>query len=372
MARFAAGAGSRFVDRTALTVSSGSGGNGAVSFRREKYVPRGGPDGGDGGRGGDVLFVVRRNVHTLAHLAGRHHFRAENGAPGGRRRRHGAAGKAVRIPVPPGTVVRDAAGGQVLRDLTEPDTEWLCLAGGAGGAGNARFATAVRRAPRFATPGRPGRELALLLELRSIADVGFVGFPNAGKSTLLAALTNARPRIAAYPFTTTTPQLGMMRLAAAEGSDAAGPPQDGPQAAAAAPAAPPMRPRPRPAAGWHERRDIVLADIPGILEGASTGAGLGLQFLDHIARARLLAFVIDLTAGDSAAALERELRAYDPALAARPRLVVGTKQDLDVDGSLSIGLRRRYAEEPVVTVSAHTGAGLSELRAALSRLARAA
>lgn len=359
MARFAAGAGSRFVDRTALTVSSGSGGNGAVSFRREKYVPRGGPDGGDGGRGGDVLFVVRRNVHTLAHLAGRHHFRAENGAPGGRRRRHGAAGKAVRIPVPPGTVVRDAASGQVLHDLTEPDSEWLCLVGGAGGAGNARFATAVRRAPRIATPGRPGRELALLLELRSIADVGFVGFPNAGKSTLLAALTNARPRIAAYPFTTTIPQLGMMRLAAG-----------GPGAADTAPAAHPSRPR--PAAGWHEQRDIVLADIPGILEGASTGAGLGLRFLDHIARARLLAFVIDLTAGDSAAALERELRAYDPALAARPRLVVGTKQDLDVDGSLSTGLRRRYAEEPVVTVSAHTGAGLSELRAALSRLARAA
>lgn len=371
MARFPAGAGSRFVDRTALTVSSGSGGNGAVSFRREKYVPRGGPDGGDGGRGGDVLFVVRRNVHTLAHLAGRHHYRAENGAPGGRRRRHGAAGKAVRIAVPPGTVVRDAAGGQVLHDLTEPDTEWLCLAGGAGGAGNARFATSVRRAPRFATPGRPGRELALLLELRSIADVGFVGFPNAGKSTLLAALTNARPRIAAYPFTTTTPQLGMMRLAAAEGSPAARRPRGaGLREAAAAPEAAPLRPR--PAAGWHEQRDIVLADIPGILEGASTGAGLGLQFLDHIARARLLAFVIDLTAGDSAAALERELRAYDPALAARPRLVVGTKQDLDVDGSLSTGLRRRYAEEPVVTVSAHTGAGLSELRAALSRLARAA
>ena len=352
-ARLGAGAVSRFVDRTTITVSSGSGGNGAVSFRREKYVPRGGPDGGDGGRGGDVLFTVRHNVHTLAHLAGRHHYRAENGAAGSRRRRHGAAGKPMRIPVPPGTLVRDAASGEVLHDLTRPDEEWRCLVGGAGGAGNARFATSVRRAPRFATPGRPGQELLLQLELRSIADVGFVGFPNAGKSTLLAALTNARPRVAAYPFTTTTPQLGMMRLATA----GAAPDHGGPS----------------PAADWHEAREVVLVDIPGILEGASTGVGLGLQFLDHIARVRLLAFVIDLTAtGDPAAALERELRAYDPALVERPRLVVGTKLDLDVDGTLSTGLHQRYPREQVAIVSAHTGVGMDDLRVALSRLARAA
>ena len=372
MARHVAGAVSRFVDRTTITVSSGSGGNGAISFRREKYVPRGGPDGGDGGRGGDILFAVRRNVHTLAHLAGRHHYRAENGAAGARRRQHGAAGKPLWIPVPPGTVVRDSASGQVLRDLTEPDAEWLCLAGGAGGAGNTRFATSIRRAPRFATPGRPGRELLLHLELRSIADVGFVGFPNAGKSTLLAALTNARPRIAAYPFTTTTPQLGMMRLAG--GGPVAAP--DHPDAVGAsgeAPAAPAPPVRPRPAADWHEMPDIVLADIPGILEGAAGGAGLGLQFLDHITRARMLAFVIDLTGeGDPVAALERELRAYDPALAERPRLVVGTKLDLDQDGSLRARLRHRYQGEEMVTVSAHTGAGLPALRSALSRLARAA
>ena len=364
-ARLSAGAVSRFVDRTTITVSSGSGGNGAVSFRREKYVPRGGPDGGDGGRGGDVLFAVRHNVHTLAHLAGRHHYRAENGTPGSRRRRHGAAGKPLRIPVPPGTVVRDAASGQVLHDLTRPDEEWLCLVGGAGGSGNARFATSVRRAPRFATPGRPGRELLLQLELRSIADVGFVGFPNAGKSTLLAALTNARPRIAAYPFTTTTPQLGMMRLATA-----GNPPPEGPRAARAAN---PDHGAPSPAADWHQAQEIVLVDIPGILEGASTGVGLGLQFLDHIARVRLLAFVIDLTGtGDPAAALEQELRAYDPALVERPRLMVGTKLDLDVDGALSTGLHHRYPGEQVVTVSAHTGAGMDDLRVALSRLARAA
>ena len=202
----------RFVDRTVITVSSGSGGNGAVSFRREKYVPRGGPDGGDGGRGGDVLFTVRHNVHTLAHLAGRHHYRAEDGAPGRRRRQHGADGKSVRIAVPPGTLVRDAGSGEVLHDLAGRDDEWLCLLGGAGGAGNVRFANTVRRAPRFATPGRPGRVLQVRLELRSIADVGFVGLPNAGKSTLLAALTNARPKIAAYPFTTIVPGLGTMRV----------------------------------------------------------------------------------------------------------------------------------------------------------------
>ena len=374
-ARLVAGAVSRFVDRTTITVSSGSGGNGAISFRREKYVPRGGPDGGDGGRGGDILFAVRRNVHTLAHLAGRHHYRAENGASGSRRRRHGAAGKPLWIPVPPGTVVRDAASGQVLHDLTQPDQEWLCLVGGAGGAGNARFATSVRQAPRFATPGRPGREVLLQLELRSIADVGFVGFPNAGKSTLLAALTNARPRIAAYPFTTTIPQLGMMRLAAAgdarpEGQQAPPGRMSGTRAASPADTA---QGEPPPAADWHEAQDVVLVDIPGILEGASTGVGLGLQFLDHIARVRLLAFVIDLTGtGDPAAALERELRAYDPALSERPRLVVGTKLDLDLDGALSTELRHRYPHEQVVTVSAHTGAGMSDLRAALSRLARTA
>ena len=362
-----AGAVSRFVDRTTITVSSGSGGNGAVSFRREKYVPRGGPDGGDGGRGGDVLFAVRLNVHTLAHLAGRHHYRAENGANGSRRRRHGAAGKPLRIPVPPGTVVRDAASGEVLHDLTQPDEEWLCLVGGAGGSGNARFATSVRRAPRFATPGRPGRELLLQLELRSIADVGFVGFPNAGKSTLLAALTNARPRIAAYPFTTTTPQLGMMRLATAGDEPPEPPRAPGPVRGTPAASAAPM------AAEWHEAQEIVLVDIPGILEGASTGVGLGLQFLDHIARVRLLAYVIDLTGtGDPAAALEQELRAYDPALVTRPRLMVGTKLDLDPDGALSTGLHHRYPREQVVIVSAHTGAGMDDLRVALSRLARAA
>ena len=324
-------------------MSSGSGGNGAVSFRREKYVPRGGPDGGNGGRGGDVVFAVRPNVHTLAHLAGRHHYRAGNGAPGGRKRQQGAAGEAVRIPVPPGTLVRDTASGEVLHDLTRSGDEWLCLRGGAGGSGNARFANSVRRAPRFATPGRPGRQLHLQLELRSIADVGFVGLPNAGKSTLLAALTNARPKVAAYPFTTTTPSLGTMPVEEA------------------------------PPADWHTRAEVVLADIPGVVAGASRGVGLGLRFLDHLARAHMLAYVIDLTgAGDALATLAAELRSYDPGLLERRRIVVGTKQDLDSDGALRRRLRRRYPDEDVVTVSAHEGSGMPELRTALSRLARAA
>ncbi|MCE2543882.1 MAG: GTPase ObgE [Acidobacteria bacterium] len=338
--------GARFVDRTVITVSSGSGGNGAVSFRREKYVPRGGPDGGDGGRGGDVVFTVRLNVHTLAHLAGRHHYRAEDGAPGRRRRQHGAAGKAVRIAVPPGTLVREADSGEVLHDLAGRDEEWLCLPGGAGGAGNVRFANSVRRAPRFAKPGRPGRVLQLRLELRSIADVGFVGLPNAGKSTLLAALTNARPKIAAYPFTTIVPGLGTMRM-----NDSARP----------------------AAAGWHAPWEVVLADIPGIVAGASGGTGLGLQFLDHIARARMLAYVIDLTDdGDALATLEAELRAYDTSLIDRPRLLVGTKRDLDTDGRLRRRLRMRCPGDEMVAVSAHDGSGLPDLRSALGRLARAA
>ncbi|MCY4483881.1 MAG: Obg family GTPase CgtA [Spirochaetaceae bacterium] len=354
--------GARFVDRTEITVSSGSGGNGAVSFRREKYVPRGGPDGGDGGRGGDVVFTVRHNVHTLAHLAGRHHYRAEDGAPGRRRRQHGANGKEVRIPVPPGTLVRDAGSGEVLHDLASPDEEWLCLQGGAGGAGNARFATSVRRAPRFAKPGRPGIVLQVRLELRSIADVGFVGLPNAGKSTLLAALTNARPKIAAYPFTTIVPGLGTMRV-----GDAA------PVAGNSVAPGPPATTPPTPPARWSAAPEVVLADIPGIVAGASGGTGLGLQFLDHIARARMLAYVIDLTGdGDPLATLEAELRAYDAALIDRPRVLVGTKQDLDGDGALRRRLRRRYPDDEVVTVSAHDGTGMDDLRGALGRLARAA
>ena len=339
------------------------------------------------------VFAVQHNVHTLAHLAGRHHYRAEDGAPGRRRRQHGANGKAVRIPVPPGTLVRDVDSGQVLHDLAGGDEEWLCLQGGAGGAGNARFANSVRRAPRFATPGRPGRALQLRLELRSIADVGFVGLPNAGKSTLLAALTNARPKIAAYPFTTITPGLGTMALhddvpaprghprpqPQGEGQRNGALPASGPDAGGRNPiSAEPSGstaplPPPAPGTDWTAAPEIVLADIPGIVAGASGGTGLGLQFLDHIARARMLAYIVDLANdGDPVAVLAAELRAYDASLLERPRLLVGTKQDLDRDGTLCRRLLRRYPDDEVVTVSAHDGSGLSDLRSALGRLARAA
>ena len=262
---------------------------------------------------------------------------------------------------------------------TSATTSGCAWPGGAGGAGNARFATSVRRAPRFATPGRPGRALQVRLELRTIADVGFVGLPNAGKSTLLAALTNARPKIAAYPFTTIIPGLGTMRLndpapaapgvcADQEPEPRAAPPPTGIGTGAGGATA-----RPPPPAGWHAPPEVVLADIPGIVAGASGGVGLGLQFLDHIARARMLAYVIDLSGGgDPLATLETELCSYDSSLLERPRILVGTKQDLDVDGTLRRSLLLRYPDEAVVTVSAHDGSGMSDLRSALGRLARAA
>jgi len=319
-----------FVDEATIEVSSGNGGPGAVSFRREKYVPKGGPDGGDGGRGGDVVFVVRRNLKTLSHLKVQRSFRAENGESGHGRCKHGRDGKDVTIEVPPGTLLRDRETGAVLKDL-ETEGEWRFLSGGRGGRGNSHFTTSRRQAPRFAQPGQEGITAAVRVELNLIADIGLVGHPNAGKSTLLSILTNAHPKIGNWPFTTRTPNLGMLR---------------------------------------DQDRELVLADIPGIIEGASHGAGLGTQFLKHVSRTAMLIFLIDLTDGDPAAAfcvLTAELESFNPELLGKPRLVVGTKLDIaDTDAALA-GLREALPEEIVLGISAVTRKGVKDLIEAMFR-----
>jgi GTPase len=320
-----------FVDETTIEISSGHGGKGAVSFRREKYVPKGGPDGGDGGRGGDVVFEVRENLKTLSHLALKHTFFAEDGQPGQKRKRHGKDGKPAVIDVPPGTIVRNVEDNRILKDLTKIGT-WTFLAGGKGGKGNTHFATSVKQAPRYAQPGLPGEAIRVRLELSLIADIGFVGKPNAGKSTLLSVLTKAQPKIGAYPFTTKVPNLGVMREMYVE---------------------------------------IILADIPGLIEGASSGVGLGFRFLKHIERTTTLAFLIDLSDEDyldSYPVLAKELELFDKALAGKKHLLIGTKNDLPESDGRGEVLRKRFSNEEVVEISSYTLSGIDELRLKLSKM----
>ncbi len=317
-----------FVDETIIEVESGKGGNGAVSFRREKYVPKGGPDGGDGGRGGDVIFVVKKNLKTLYHLKAKRVFKAQNGQPGRGARMHGADGASVEIEVPPGTLLKHADSGELIQDLSGNVERWVFLRGGKGGKGNWHFRTATRQTPRFAQPGLPGESATLRVELNIIADIGLVGFPNAGKSTLLSLFTNAHPKIASYPFTTKIPNLGVM---------------------------------------YAGDRDIILADIPGIIEGASLGAGLGIQFLKHIARTKGLAFIIDLGDPDyltSFEILRKELSSYSEELANRKRILVGSKLDLDEAPQHLDELKKRYPRECIYGISAFSRSGLQELEAA--------
>jgi GTP-binding protein len=281
-----------FYDQVDITVKAGDGGDGCVAFRREKYVPFGGPAGGDGGKGGDVLLAVDIHLNTLYRFSRRRHFKAENGQHGRGKNQHGAAGADVRVPVPPGTVVYDADSGDLLSDLTEPEQELVVARGGRGGRGNARFATSTNQAPRVAEHGQPGEERNLRLELKLLADVGLVGVPNAGKSTLLAAVTAAHPKIAPYPFTTLQPNLGVVVL--------------------------------------DNDTEFVLADIPGLIEGASEGKGLGHEFLRHIERTRVLIHLLDGLSADPLAdftAINRELEAFGHGLAKKPQLVVLNKLD---------------------------------------------
>jgi GTP-binding protein len=322
---------SRFVDEATIEVCSGDGGAGAVHFRREKYIPRGGPDGGDGGDGGDALFVVRKNLKTLSYLKMRHAFRADKGKPGSGQRKSGRRGQDVEIPVPPGTLVKDPDSGVVLQDLFSQDEPWMFLRGGRGGRGNWHFKSSTRQVPRFAEPGQKGVCRRVLVELALIADIGLVGKPNAGKSTLLSVLTNSHPKIGSYPFTTKIPNIGVCSL---------------------------------------YDNDLVLADIPGIIEGASRGAGLGFQFLKHISRTNLIVFLIDLHDNDPGLSyhmLEKELGAYSEELTRKPRLMVGTKMDLYGAEDRLMELRAAVRDQDCLGISAVTGFGIDELKRTLFR-----
>ena len=286
-----------FVDEAAITVEAGAGGNGCLSFRREKYIPRGGPDGGDGGDGGDVVLCADPSLNTLVDFRFRRRFQAERGRHGQGKDRTGRNAAHLRIPVPAGTVVMVAGSGETIGELTAAGDEMVVARGGRRGLGNARFKSSTNRAPRRTTDGTPGESLELRLELKLLADVGLVGMPNAGKSTLIRAVSAARPKVADYPFTTLIPNLGVVRL--------------GPD------------------------RSFVVADIPGLIEGASGGAGLGIRFLRHLARTRVLLHLVDVAAGlggadpiEQVRVIERELATFDPDLAGRERWLVPTKLDL--------------------------------------------
>jgi GTP-binding protein len=328
----------KFVDEADIRVQAGNGGPGCVSFRREKYIPRGGPDGGDGGDGGSVFLAAASGINTLADFRVNRVFNAGHGAGGAGQNRTGESGADLDIPVPLGTVVYEADTGERIGDLVRAGQRLRVAQGGVGGKGNTRFKSSINRAPRRATPGTPGEARRLGLELKVLADVGLLGLPNAGKSSLIRALSAARPKVADYPFTTLHPHLGVVRV--------------GPE------------------------QSFVMADVPGLIEGAAGGAGLGTQFLRHLERTRLLLHLVDIapsgTAGDPAAdarAIAAELAAYDPALARKPRWLVLNKVDLLAEDAVAKHAQHVVTalgwEGPVFTVSALSGAGTRELAQAV-------
>ncbi|MDR0312519.1 MAG: GTPase ObgE [Treponema sp.] len=329
----------RFADEALIEVSSGNGGNGCVAFRREKYVPLGGPSGGDGGRGGDIVFCLRRNLRTLAHLRHKRSFKAENGLDGEGRSRYGRNGNDTVIPLPPGSIIKDADTDELIRDFGLDKEDFLFLKGGNGGWGNIHFKSSVNQAPRKALPGQPGEKRRLKIELQIIADIGLVGFPNAGKSSLLDRFTNARPKIAPYPFTTKIPNLGVLTFGNSQYDE--------------------------------DVRDIIIADIPGLIEGASEGLGLGIRFLKHISRTLALAFMIDLSEENYLQAFEvlySELEAFSPELVSKKRIIIGTKLDLEETAGRLEELRKLYPKEKIWGISVFSDEGLSDLAAAFGRL----
>jgi GTP-binding protein len=320
-----------FVDKAKIYVKAGDGGNGAVAFRREKYVPRGGPSGGDGGKGGDVVLLVDKNLSTLQDFKYKVHYKAERGQNGQGSNKAGKSGEDLIIRVPPGTVVKDAATGEVLADLVEHGQSFVVARGGRGGRGNARFASSVNQAPDFAEKGEPGEERWIILELKLLADVGLVGFPNVGKSTLLSRMTAARPKIADYPFTTLTPNLGVV--------------DTGPTG-----------------------RSFVVADIPGLIEGAHQGLGLGHEFLKHVERTRLLVHVIDAAGLDNDPiegfyVINKELENFNEKLARKPQIVAANKMDLPQARENLDRIKSNLEPQgyEVIPVSGATGEGLREL-----------
>lgn len=323
-----------FADRAKIYVKSGKGGDGHVSFRREKYVPNGGPDGGDGGNGGSVYFVVDEGLNTLTDFRHIRKYCAKNGEEGGKRNCAGKNGEDIIIKVPEGTVIKEAESGKVIADMSGENRKFMILKGGKGGNGNQHYATSTMQAPKYAQPGQPAQELELLLELKVIADVGLVGFPNVGKSTFLSKVTNARPKIANYHFTTLNPNLGVVDLDDAKG--------------------------------------FVIADIPGLIEGASEGIGLGHEFLRHIERTKLIVHIVDAASTEGRDPIEdiyainKELEAYNPEIAGRPQIIVANKIDMIYAGAEEDPVARIKAEFepkgiPVYAISAISGQGLREL-----------
>lgn len=323
-----------FADRATIYVKSGKGGDGHVSFRREKYVPNGGPDGGDGGHGGDVIFRVDEGMNTLADYRHVRKYKAEDGEIGGKRNCHGKNGQSIVLKVPSGTVIKEAETGKVIADMSGDTREVVLLKGGRGGNGNQHYATSTMQAPKYAQPGQPAQELTLLLELKVIADVGLVGFPNVGKSTLLSRVSNAQPKIANYHFTTLTPNLGVVDL--------------------------------------EDARGFVIADIPGLIEGASQGAGLGHEFLRHIERTKVIIHIVDAAGTEGRDpiadiyAINKELENYNADISKRPQVIAANKIDAIYSTEESDPLAALKAEFepkgiPVYSISAISGQGLKEL-----------
>lgn len=326
-----------FADRAKIYVKSGKGGDGHVSFRREKYVPNGGPDGGDGGNGGNVYFEVDEGLNTLTDFRHIRKYCAGNGENGGKRNCAGKSGEDIIIKVPEGTVIKEAESGQVITDMSGENRKFLLLSGGKGGNGNQHYATSIMQAPRYAQPGQPAQELELLLELKVIADVGLVGFPNVGKSTFLSKVTNARPKIANYHFTTLNPNLGVVDLEDAKG--------------------------------------FVIADIPGLIEGASEGVGLGHEFLRHIERTKLIVHIVDAASTEGRDPIEdiyainRELEAYNAEIAKRPQIIAANKIDMiytEDDPVAKIKAEFEPKGIRVYAISAISGQGLRDLLYAIN------